>query len=120
MKIPAVSILLVLFLASSPSSPAAQDAAPKTDTDRAEAGFAGMDADRSGAVSFAEFHRRFPRMPRAAFDAIDANRDGEIDREEWRAFSTTHGGAGRMPPPDRGAGGAAPERGFLITPPPDK
>ena len=87
----------------------APDPQPAADN-RADELFRSMDMDNKGFITFEDFQKRYHNMQRPAFDAIDANKDGNISLEEWRAFFQNHGtmGAmppGRRPPPGHEAGG---------------
>lgn len=53
--------------------------------------FSRMDADNDGLVVWEEFSAALPNMKRAAFDTIDANKDGAVSRAEWDAFAADHG-----------------------------
>lgn len=55
-----------------------------------------MDADRDGKVVVEEFRASFPNMNEKAFDVIDINGDKVIDRGEWLEFSAGHA-RGAMP-----------------------
>jgi Ca2+-binding EF-hand superfamily protein len=48
----------------------------------------GMDDDGNGAISRAELGDKAPKLAEN-FDAIDANNDGELSREEMREFRKT-------------------------------
>lgn len=84
-----------------------------------------MDTDHSGSLSWEELSAARPNLNRNAFDTIDANHDGQISMEEWKTFSSGHGGAAptagmngmmkamRSAAPGKGAENAMP----LIMPP---
>ena len=65
-------------------------------TDPAER-FAAMDSSRDGKVSWEEFQTARPNLNENAFKMIDKDSDGGISLEEWKAFSTGHGGAVKSP-----------------------
>lgn len=50
-----------------------------------------MDTDQNGTLSFKEYVDSNQKKLRAGFDMIDANKDGEIDADEWNAFLKVHG-----------------------------
>ncbi len=51
--------------------------------------FKKADADGNGAISRAEAEKAMPRLVRR-FDRIDANKDGQVTREEFAAARTAH------------------------------
>jgi hypothetical protein len=53
--------------------------------------FGDMDADGDGLVSREEFNNFFKNPDPKVFDAIDMNKDGAIDHDEWHAFKEAHG-----------------------------
>lgn len=67
--------------------------------------FSRMDADNDGRVVWEEFSAALPNMKRAAFDTIDANRDGVVSRAEWDAFAADHGQKRRGQGPSAVPGG---------------
>ena len=52
--------------------------------------FAQMDANKDGKVVYEEFKAVFPTMREEAFTVIDKNGDKAIDRGEWDAFVQDH------------------------------
>lgn len=62
--------------------------------------FAIMDANNDGIVTLEEFRAAAPNMSGNAFVIIDQNGDKGIDREEWFAFVDNHG---KNPTQERGA-----------------
>jgi hypothetical protein len=52
--------------------------------------FAECDAGNKGHLTWDEAKTCFPRMSREKFDAVDANKDGGITREELKAYRAAH------------------------------
>ena len=118
------SCLLLAFSLSLPLWARTAEALPPDG--RADERFRSMDTGNKGFITFEDFQKRSPNMQRPAFDAIDADRNGVISLEEWRAFFKSHGTTapmppGRMPPPGHGMDGREPSPGQggrpLILPP---
>ena len=65
-------------------------------TDPAER-FAAMDSSKDGKVSWEEFQTARPNLNENAFKMIDADKDGGICINEWKSFSTGHGGSAKSP-----------------------
>ena len=59
--------------------------------------FATMDTSKDGNISWEEFQTARPNLNENAFKMIDKDADGGISLEEWKAFSTGHGGAVKSP-----------------------
>jgi hypothetical protein len=53
--------------------------------------FGDMDKNGDGLVSWAEFKAYFPQAEPSVFAAIDLNKDGNIDHDEWHKFKEAHG-----------------------------
>ncbi len=70
------------------SSPA--QARPEKAGQSAADRFNAMDADKDGKVTREEFFAAQPQMKEAAFLAIDADKDGVLTLEEWEGFSMGH------------------------------
>jgi len=51
--------------------------------------FASADTDTSGGVSLAEAQVAWPDLTQEAFDAADANKDGQLDQTEFDAYVAT-------------------------------
>ena len=58
-----------------------------------------MDANKDGKVSWEEFEAAMPQMRKSAFEAIDADKNGLIDRTEWDSFRKDHGQSGMSAKP---------------------
>ena len=65
-------------------------------TDPAER-FAAMDSSKDGKISWEEFSAARPNLNENAFKMIDADKDGGICINEWKNFSTGHGGSVKSP-----------------------
>jgi Ca2+-binding EF-hand superfamily protein len=50
-----------------------------------------MDTNQDGSLSFDEFSGARMEQLRAAYDMIDANKDGIIDDAEWKNLLRVHG-----------------------------
>lgn len=72
-------------------APGQAHARPEQAAHAAAARFEAMDANKDGTVSREEFFAAQPQMKDAAFDAIDADKDGRITLQEWEGFSVGHG-----------------------------
>ena len=64
--------------------------------------FAAMDYNRDGKVDADEFARAHPDLRPEAFGAIDINKDKVITREEWDNFAKGHKMKMSMPAPEKG------------------
>lgn len=53
--------------------------------------FGNMDSKKDGLVSWEEFKAYFPQAEPKVFSAIDINKDGAIDHDEWHKFKEAHG-----------------------------
>ena len=89
-----------LFLTISALAAAPAFAMPGNKTVRTTAPaerFAAMDTSKDGKVAWEEFSKARPNLNENAFKMIDADKDGGISLEEWKAFSSGHGGAVKAP-----------------------
>jgi hypothetical protein len=74
-------------MASSTNKPAAYNI---PDAKSYNAHFGDMDPDRDGKVTWKEFKAYFPKSDEKAFSAIDLNKDGGVDHDEWHAFKAAY------------------------------
>ena len=42
-------------------------------------------------VNYEEFKAHFPQGNKGVFEALDLNRDGSVDHDEWHKFKEAHG-----------------------------
>ena len=56
-----------------------------------QAHFPDMDANEDDAVSWQEFKAHFPQTNRDVYEALDLNKDGAVDHDEWHQFKEAHG-----------------------------
>lgn len=79
-------------LALTAGVPAATCAAPApSGVSPTDIRFAALDGDGDGRVTWEEFHKANESIARQGFDIIDADKNGHISLEEWRAFAANHG-----------------------------
>jgi Ca2+-binding EF-hand superfamily protein len=52
--------------------------------------FGNMDPNHDGKVSWQEFNAFFPKADEKVFAAIDVNKDGAIDHDEWHQFKAAY------------------------------
>ena len=101
-RTPMRAAALVLAISALLAAPAHAMPGNKTvrSSDPAER-FASMDSSKDGSVSWEEFRTARPNLNENAFKMIDADKNGGISLDEWKAFSSGHGGNARTP--DMGA-----------------
>ena len=71
-------------------------------------GFAKLDLDGNGVVTWEEYSKAVPNMLRPAFDAMDADKDGKLTPEERGAFVMQHSQENSA----KGMGGGMPPKGM--------
>jgi len=49
-----------------------------------------MDPDKDGKITWQEFKAHFPKADEKVFVAIDLNKDGGIDHDEWHDFKAAY------------------------------
>ncbi len=64
---------------------------PLPDPRSFNAHFPDLDEDENELVGWNEFQNHFPNFQKDVFDAVDLNRDGFLDHDEWHAFKMAHG-----------------------------
>jgi hypothetical protein len=72
------------------ASPPAQATYNIPDAKSYNAHFGNMDSDKDGQVSWQEFKAFFPKAEEKVFSAIDLNKDGAIDHDEWHDFKAAY------------------------------
>ena len=53
--------------------------------------FGDMDANSDERVDWEEFKSFFPQAEPKVFNALDLNKDGFVDHDEWHEFKQAHG-----------------------------
>ena len=92
----AMTLALAVALATGLFVAPSAQARPEMAGQNAEARFDAMDANKDGKVSREEFFAAQPNMKEGAFAAIDADGDGELTLKEWKDFTAGHGKEGGM------------------------
>jgi hypothetical protein len=90
------ALLWILVVAAVAASAACSSHGRYHDTNLSDpkgynAHFGDMDKNGDGLVNWAEFKAYFPQAEPAVFAAIDLNKDGSIDHDEWHKFKEAHG-----------------------------
>ncbi len=50
-----------------------------------------LDRNGDGEISPTEFEYHFPKVSQAGYKSLDLNKDGVLDKMEWRHFKKVHG-----------------------------
>ena len=82
-------ILVSLALGCSSGGKHHKTALPEPESFNAH--FGDMDTDGDGLVNLAEFSAHFKNTDPKVFNALDLNKDGGIDHDEWHKFKEAHG-----------------------------
>jgi len=53
--------------------------------------FGDIDADDDGWLNWEEFKAYFPKATPSIFEALDLSKDKQVDHDEWHAFKEAHG-----------------------------
>ncbi len=80
------TLIAALFLAPALGFAADNTTAPKGER---VSHFKKADADGNGTLSRAEVEKSMPRLAKP-FDQIDSNKDGQLSRDEMKAWKNTH------------------------------
>ena len=56
-----------------------------------QAHFPDMDTNGDERVDWKEFQQQFPNGDKKVYKALDINKDGGVDHDEWHAFKEAHG-----------------------------
>jgi hypothetical protein len=85
-------LLMVFGLAAvaHAASPPTKEAYNIPNAESYNAHFGNMDPDKDGKVTWQEFKTYFPKSGEKVFAAIDLNKDGGIDHDEWHDFKAAY------------------------------
>jgi hypothetical protein len=90
--LPVISIFFLIGLLSSCSSGHKRYHDEKLPSPHSfNAHFPDMDHNGDDLVQWEEFDEFFPNAEKNVFNAIDLNKDGVLDHDEWHAFKEAHG-----------------------------
>ena len=82
--------VLILAAAAMAASPQKQAAYNIPDAKSYNTHFGNMDPNKDGMVTWQEFKAHFPNANEKVFAAIDLNKDGAIDHDEWHQFKEAY------------------------------
>lgn len=86
-----IAIFVFTFLAAAnAASPEKQAAYNIPDPSSYNAHFGNMDPNKDGMVTWQEFRAHFPKANEKVFAAIDLNKNGSIDHDEWHRFKEAY------------------------------
>lgn len=85
----AVAVVLVVAMGCTATGRYHDTALP--DPKQFNAHLGDMDTQKDGRVTWEEFKAYFPQAEPKVFAAIDLNKDGAIDHDEWHTFKEAHG-----------------------------
>ncbi len=72
------------------TSPPKMETYPITNAESYNTHFGNMDPNQDGKVNWQEFKAYFPKADEKTFSAIDLNKDGAIDHDEWHDFKAAY------------------------------
>jgi Ca2+-binding EF-hand superfamily protein len=84
-------ILFGLAAVGHAASPPQKEAYNIANAESYNAHFGTMDPNADGKVNWPEFKAHFPTADENTFSAIDLNKDGAIDHDEWHDFKAAYG-----------------------------
>ena len=82
--------VLTFAAAATAASPEKQSVYNVPDAKSYNAHFGNMDPNKDGKVTWQEFKAHFPKANEKVFAAIDLNKDGAIDHDEWHQFKEAY------------------------------
>ncbi len=86
-----VAMILATGILAGCSGPKRYHEKPLGDPSGYQAHFPDLDSDGNDLVSWEEFKARFPDANRNVYAALDLNKDGAVDHDEWDQFKEAHG-----------------------------
>lgn len=90
-KVMAVGAILLAGMFIGCSAPKRYHQKPLGDPSGYKAHFPDMDSNGNNLVSWEEFRAHFPKTNRDVYAALDLNKDGAVDHDEWHQFKEAHG-----------------------------
>lgn len=86
-----LALIVLGFAASGDSaSPPKKETYNIANAESYNAHFGNMDPNQDGKVNWQEFKTYFPQADEKSFSAIDSNKDGTIDHDEWHDFKAAY------------------------------
>jgi len=91
-KLSVLSVLIIVVCAAvaSAASPSTKEAYNIPNAESYNAHFGNMDPNKDGKVTWQEFKAYFPKADEKVFAAVDLNKDGAIDHDEWHDFKAAY------------------------------
>jgi len=91
-KLSVLSVLIIVVCAAVAytASPPTKEAYNIPNAESYNAHFGNMDPNKDGKVTWQEFKAYFPKADEKVFAAVDLNKDGAIDHDEWHDFKAAY------------------------------
>jgi hypothetical protein len=89
--LPVIALAAAFALGAGPASKTKYHDTDLPDPKAYNAHFGDMDGSHEGKVNWEEFKAYFPKADPKVFAAIDLDKSGDIDHDEWHKFKEAHG-----------------------------